>query len=165
MNMNKKKEGQEKRVRMAELSVGKAPDVLVTIGLGSCVGVAIYDRRNKIGGLVHIMLPENKKNAKKAKYADTGIPFLIEKMVKLGASKRRLTAKIAGGARMFNISDESSNMNIGERNIEAVHRILEQEKIELLGEDVGKNYGRSMRFFTGDGNVLITSHKKDDINL
>ena len=163
--MNEKSSGQEKRVRMAELSVGRAPDVLVTIGLGSCVGVAIYDSRNRIGGLVHIMLPENKKKAKKAKYADTGIPFMIEKMVELGAVRRRLTAKIAGGARMFNISDDSSNMNIGERNIEAVHRILKEENIKLLGEDVGENYGRSMRFFTEDGRVLITSHKKGDVNL
>ncbi|MFW5984751.1 MAG: chemotaxis protein CheD [Halanaerobiaceae bacterium] len=163
--MNVKKSGVEKRVRMAEMNVGDAPDVLITIGLGSCVGVAIYDYIKKIGGLVHIMLPENRKNSRPAKYADTGIPYLIEEMTSLGARRRNLKAKIAGGARMFNIADDNSSMNIGARNVEAVREVLHTEKIELQGEDVGKDYGRSMRFFTLDGRVVITSHQKEDVTL
>lgn len=163
--MRAREDGDEKKVKMAELSIGRSPDILVTIGLGSCIGVAIYDRRRKIGGLVHIMLPENKKNTRPAKYADTGIPHLIDNMIESGASRRNLAAKIVGGARMFEVAEENSSMNIGQRNIEAVRDILQQENITLKGEDVGENYGRSMRFFTENGEVLITSHQKDDIIL
>ncbi|HLV10774.1 MAG TPA: chemotaxis protein CheD, partial [Halanaerobiales bacterium] len=85
------------RVKMAEYSIGQAPDVLITIGLGSCVGVALYDKNSRIGGMIHIMLPENRKGLKPSKFADTGIPYLLDKMVEAGASRNNITAKIAGG--------------------------------------------------------------------
>ncbi|MDI3546598.1 MAG: chemotaxis protein CheD [Halanaerobiales bacterium] len=144
------------RVRMAEYSTGKSPDILVTVGLGSCIGVAIYDRLQKIGGLIHIMLPENKKGLKPAKYADTGIPLVIEKMEELGASRENMVAKMAGGAHMFN---GDFNLKVGERNIEAVRQALAKEKIKIIGEDVGENYGRTMEFYTEDGTVIIRSYK------
>ncbi|MFP4660980.1 MAG: chemotaxis protein CheD [Halanaerobiales bacterium] len=147
------------RVRMAEYSVARSPEVLITIGLGSCIGVALYDRTRKIGGLVHIMLPENRKGMKPAKYADTGIPFLIEKMVEAGAYRRNLKAKIAGGAHMFSSAGDL-NIQVGKRNIEAVYRILEELNIEIIGEDLGEDYGRTMEFYTEDGNVIIRSYKK-----
>lgn len=147
------------RVKMAELSVAKAPTTLITIGLGSCVGIAIYDKFNKVGGLVHIMLPSNKKGTKPAKFADTGIPLLIEKMIELGASKRNMVAKIAGGAHMFASDDKELNIRVGARNIEAVRSVLTEEGIKIVGEDVGKNYGRTMEFYTEDGRVLIRSYK------
>ncbi len=155
----------EKRVRMAELSVARSPAVLVTIGLGSCIGIAMYDSLHKIGGLVHIMLPVNRKNNKPAKYADTGINTLIEKMVSLGASSINLTAKIAGGAKMFEIAGQNDSMNIGKQNIAAVHKILSEKKIKLLAEDVGQNYGRTMRFFTDNGRVEIKSYQRGTIEL
>ena len=154
--------GQEFRVKMAEFAISTSPDVLITIGLGSCVGIAIYDPRKKIGGLVHIMLPENKKGLKPAKYADTGIPHIIEKMEELGARKSRMIAKIAGGAQMFSMSGKDSGLKVGARNIKKVKEVLKEENIEIIGEDVGKNYGRTMKFYTEDGRVLITSHRKDD---
>lgn len=147
---------------MAEYAISSSPDVLITIGLGSCVGIALYDKRTKIGGLVHIMLPQNKKNLKPAKYADTGIPYMIEKMEKQGAKKRRMVAKIAGGAQMFSMGGEDSGLKVGERNIIKVKDVLKEENIDIIGEDVGKNYGRTMKFYTDSGKVLITSHRKDD---
>lgn len=147
------------RVRMAEYYVGQSPDVLVTIGLGSCIGIALFDSIKKIGGLIHIMLPENKKGLKPAKYADTGIPFLIDKMIQAGAYRDNIKAKIAGGAHMFS-SDGDLNIRVGARNIEAVTDILKDNKIKILGKDVGENYGRTMEFYTEDGRVVIRSYKK-----
>ena len=139
------------RVRMAEYHIGRAPEQLITIGLGSCIGIALYDSLNKLGGLVHIMLPENKKGLCPAKYADSGIYLLIDEMLKAGASRRKLVAKIAGGAHMFS--------SAGELSIQ-VERVLQEEKIQLLAKDVGEDYGRTMEFYTEDGRVLIRSYKK-----
>ena len=152
----------EHRVKMAEFAISSAPDVLITIGLGSCVGIALYDKRSKIGGLLHIMLPTNKKDLKPAKYADTGIPHMIEEMEKKGAKKRRMVAKIAGGAQMFSMGGDNSGLKVGERNVIKVKDILKEKNIDIIGEDVGKNYGRTMKFYTEDGKVLITSHRQDD---
>ncbi|MFW5855870.1 MAG: chemotaxis protein CheD [Bacillota bacterium] len=152
----------EIRVKMAEYAIMASPGLLVTIGLGSCVGIALYDSRSKIGGLIHIMLPENKKKLKPAKYADTGIPLMISEMVKKGASKNRLIAKIAGGAQMFSMSGGDSSLNVGERNVNKVKEVLAGYNIKIAGEDVGKNYGRTMKFYTEDGKVLITSHHSED---
>lgn len=151
------------RVKMAEYHVGRSPDILVTIGLGSCVGIALYDDINKIGGLIHIMLPKSNggENIKPAKYADTGIPLLIEKMVEAGARRENMTAKLAGGAHMF-FSSGDMVIQIGKRNIEAVYRILEEYNIPIIGEDLGKDYGRTMEFYTEDGRVKIRSYKKGE---
>ena len=153
------------KVKMAEYGVVEAPDQLITIGLGSCVGITLYDKYKKIGGMVHIMLPENRKGLKPAKYADTGIPLLIEEMEKLGAKKNHLKAKIAGGAKMFSVTSKDSTLNVGQRNVIKVKEVLKDLGIRILGEDTGANYGRTMKFFTDDGRVLITSHKTDDKEL
>lgn len=147
------------RVRMAECSIGKSPDVLMTIGLGSCVGVALYDSVKKIGGLIHIMLPENKKKLKLTKYADTGIPYLLNKMEEIGSSRKDIVAKIAGGAHMF-ASAGDLNIQVGKRNIEAVCRSLKENNIDIIARDVGEDYGRTMEFYTKDGQVSIRSYKK-----
>jgi chemotaxis protein CheD len=150
------------KVRMAEYKIGRDTDILITVGLGSCVGVTLYDRFNKIGGLIHIMLSENKKGLNPAKYADTGIPLLLSKMEELGAKRSTIVAKIAGGAHMFSIAEENSSMRIGTRNINAVCEILKKEKIELVAMDVGENYGRTMEFYLEDGEVLVRSYKKGE---
>ena len=155
----------ETRVRMAEFYIGKTPEIITTVGLGSCVGITIYDPKTKIGGLIHIMLPENKKGMKKAKYADTGIPLMIKKMEEYGARRSKFIAKIAGGAHMFNIESENSSIKIGKRNIKKVKKILKENKIKIKGEDTGENYGRTMKFFTETGEVMISSYKKDTIYL
>jgi len=156
----------QKKVGMGQYSIGSSPETLKTTALGSCIGIAIYDSFNKIGGLIHIMLPKkNNNNSKVTKYADTGILFLINNMEKKGAQKNYMKATIAGGARMFDISTQNKKMQIGKRNIEAVKNILNNQQIEITGEDVGANYGRTMIFNLKNGEIVITSHQKKDKNF
>lgn len=152
-------------VKMADHAVGDENKVLATLGLGSCIGIALYDKFSKVGGLVHIMLPENPGGKKLVKYADTGIPFLIKEMEAAGAKKRRLSAKIVGGAGMFKSESGDSVMKIGERNIEAVRGVLKEEGVKLAGSDVGKDYGRSMYFYLDDGRVEVKSFSRDLITI
>ena len=152
-------------VKMADHAVGDENHVLATLGLGSCIGIALYDKYSKIGGLVHIMLPENPGGKKTVKYADTGIPFLIEELEELGAKKRRISAKIVGGAGMFKSESGDSVMKIGARNIEAVKETLQGESIKIIGSDVGKDYGRSMYFYVDDGRVEVKSFSRDLITI
>ena len=150
------------KVGMAELAVCKYPDALTTLGLGSCVGIALYDPVTKVSGLAHIMLPDStkiKNNQNIAKFADTGIEELIKQMIKIGASKTRLVAKIAGGAQMFAFKTSTSQANdmmqVGARNVEAVKAVLKKEGIRLLAEDTGLNYGRTIEFYSENGQLLI----------
>lgn len=150
------------KVGMADLAVCKYPDALTTLGLGSCVGIALYDPVTKISGLAHIMLPDStkiKNNQNIAKFADTGIDELIKQMIRIGASKTRLVAKIAGGAQMFAFKTSTSQTNdmmqVGARNVEAVKAVLKKEGIRLLAEDTGLNYGRTIEFYSENGQLLI----------
>ncbi|HHV72072.1 MAG TPA: chemotaxis protein CheD [Clostridia bacterium] len=146
------------RVGMADLGIAKCPDSLLTAGLGSCVGVCLYDSVAKVGGLAHIMLPDSNSARSKenpAKFADTAIPLTIEKMSKEGAVKKRIVAKIAGGAQMFSFSNGSDIMKIGERNINAVKRILKELGIALVAESTGGNYGRTIELKTDTGILTI----------
>lgn len=143
------------KVGMADLAVCKAPQKLMTAGLGSCVGVCVYDQKSKIGGLAHIMLPNSSQTKvvhNRAKYADTGILLLIEKMQELGAIKARMQAKIAGGAQMFGTS---TMMRIGERNADEVKKILLDQKIPVLANDTGGNFGRTIIFNPDNGELYI----------
>lgn len=146
------------KVGMADLEAAKAPDCLMTSGLGSCVGICLYDPIAKIGGLAHIMLPNSKqaKNAdNKAKFADTAIPVLLEKMLDMGAGRRRLVAKIAGGAQMFNFAGATDVMRIGDRNAEAVVERLKEERIPIIYQDTGGHSGRTIKLFLEDGKLSI----------
>ncbi|MDI6704695.1 MAG: chemotaxis protein CheD [Bacillota bacterium] len=146
------------KIGMADLSAARDPSVLITLGLGSCVGICLYDPINKIIGMAHVMLPSSadiKNNGNKAKFADTAINVLIEHMSDLGANRSRLTAKIAGGAQMFSFKSANDLMRIGERNVEAVKRELEKHSIPVIAEDVGGNYGRSIEFDSANGELRI----------
>ncbi len=148
------------KVGMADLNVCHAPDAITTLGLGSCVGVALYDKTSQIAGLVHVMLPDStqvRQNQNRAKFADTGIDYLIEMMVQKGANRRNLTAKIAGGAQMFAFSGNSDMLRVGERNVEAVKKKLNQLGIRLLAEDTGLNFGRTVEFYPENGDFVIKS--------
>lgn len=148
------------KVGMADLKVCHAPDAVTTLGLGSCVGVALYDKVTKVAGLVHVMLPDStqvRQNQNRAKFADTGIDFLIETMVADGANKSRLTAKIAGGAQMFAFSGNNDMLRVGERNVEAVKKKLGELGISILAEDTGLNFGRTVEFYPEDGSFVIKS--------
>lgn len=147
------------RVGMAEYKAAKSPATLITLGLGSCVGVVLYDRIKKIGGLAHIMLPDSNLSSQKdynpGKFADTAIDALIQDMLKLGINRNNIVSKIAGGAQMFKIKSENNIMQIGKRNVEAVKAKLNQLNIKLLAEDVEGNYGRTIEFFCETGELTI----------
>ncbi len=153
------------KVGMADLKVCKLPDSLITLGLGSCVGICLYDSITKVSGMAHIMLPDSKqmtRDKNPAKYADTGIDLLIHDMIQLGADRKRLKAKIAGGAQMFAFSAAADSLGrVGDRNIEAVKAKLASLRIPILAEDTGLNYGRTIQFFSEDGSLLIKSVGKE----
>lgn len=146
------------KVGMADLKIAKEPDILTTLGLGSCVGIALYDPITKIGGLAHIMLPDStqiKNNENKAKFADTALDVLLQEMQDVGARKNRLTAKIAGGAHMFEFKNMNDVMCIGARNVAAVLRVLEQRNIPVIAQDTGENYGRTIELNTQNGMLRV----------
>ena len=148
------------KVGMADLNVCKAPDALTTLGLGSCVGVCIYDNVSKIGGMAHVMLPDStqiRNNDNIAKFADTGIKETYDRIIKLGASKARLTAKIAGGAQMFAVGSKNDMLRVGDRNVAASKEMLKKLGIPLVAEDTGLNYGRTIVFYPENGNLVITA--------
>jgi chemotaxis protein CheD len=148
------------KVGMADLNICKAPDVITTLGLGSCIGLTLYDPVTKIGGMVHYMLPDSTKvrnNTNIAKFADTGIDELLRQVIAAGANRRRLVAKIAGGARMFEVSGLSSVGNIGQRNAEAAKAKLKELGIRLIAEDTGLNYGRTVELHCDTGDFYIKS--------
>lgn len=134
----------EIKVNISDYKVAESPDKLITLGLGSCVGVAIYDRNSKIGGLSHIMLPDSSvfnSNVKPGKFADLAIPKMVDEITK-GNMTGNLVAKIAGGASMFNIPDVNSS--IGDKNVSAVEKKLKELGIPVLASDTGGKIGRTM---------------------
>ncbi|MDM8533097.1 chemotaxis protein CheD [Clostridiaceae bacterium HSG29] len=146
------------KVGMADLKVTKYPNSLTTLGLGSCVGICLYDKKTKLIGMAHIMLPSSKQirnNKNKYKFADTALVLIIEEMKKKGTMPRNLVAKIAGGAKMFNFNSTSESMNVGQRNSEAVRELLELLKIELIADDCGGNFGRTIIFDSENGGLLV----------
>ncbi len=145
-------------VGMADVNLCKAPDSLTTIGLGSCIGIALYDPVKKIAGMVHIMLPNSKQikeSGNRAKFADTGITDLVTTMTRVGVDKNNIVAKIAGGAHMFNFATANDQLKVGQRNAEAVRQILRSLGIRILAEDCGGTYGRTIVLNANDGSLLI----------
>lgn len=138
------------KVGIAEFNVVKTPNHIRTSGLGSCVGLILFDKVNEIAGLAHIMLPDsslaNNGILNHAKYADTAIPQLINKLTEAGARTSTLQAKMAGGAQMFQFQTASDMMRIGPRNVEAIKEQLYLYNITLISEDVGGNSGRTIEF-------------------
>lgn len=152
------------KVGMADLKICVSPDCLTTLGLGSCVGIAIVDPATKIGGLAHVMLPDStaiRENSNIAKFADTGIEELVKQMIAKGAAKNRMVAKIAGGAQMFSFNNNSDLLRVGERNAEASKKKLEELGIPLLASDTGENYGRTVVFYPETGEFVIKSVGKE----
>ncbi|MGB8452121.1 MAG: chemotaxis protein CheD [Anaerocolumna sp.] len=148
------------KVGMADLNVCSSPDALTTLGLGSCVGIVLYDSYSKTAGMVHVMLPDStkiKNNENAAKFADTGIDALILKLTEIGANRNRLIAKIAGGAQMFAFNSNSDMLRIGERNTEASKLKLQTLGIHIMAEDTGLNYGRTIEFYPETGQLHIKS--------
>lgn len=151
------------RVGMADLNVCKAPNIITTLGLGSCVGLTFYDPVTKVGGMVHYMLPDSTQitnNSNIAKFADTGINELLKRVLASGADRRRLVAKIAGGAKMFKVTSASTIGNVGEKNALAAKKILAQLGIRLVAEDTGLDYGRTVELHCATGEFHIKAVKQ-----
>ncbi|HHV60373.1 MAG TPA: chemotaxis protein CheD [Clostridiaceae bacterium] len=146
------------RVGMADLKCVEYPGILTTLGLGSCVGIALFDTQRKVIGLAHIMLPSSSQARSienPAKFADTAIINLLEDMERNGARLRNIVAKLAGGAQMFAFSKLSSILNVGERNVASAKEKLNELNIPIISEDTGGNYGRTIEFYSNDGSLLI----------
>lgn len=147
------------KVGMADLNVTTGTGVLKTTGLGSCVGVTIYDPRAKVAGMAHVMLPSSdiakEGNLNIAKYADTAIPEMVKRMLELGAVNSRMVAKMAGGAQMFAFSTSNDTMRIGPRNVDSCKEQLKLFSIPVLAEDTGGNFGRTIEFHTDTGVLVL----------
>ncbi len=146
------------RVGMADLNIAKHPQNLTTIGLGSCVGVVLYDSKSRIGGMAHIMLPSSldvKNNSNKAKFADTAIVELLNIMMEAGAVKNNIVAKLAGGSQMFSFPNSIDIVKIGQRNVAAAKHIIKTLSIEIVAEDTGGNYGRTIELYTQTGILIV----------
>ena len=153
-------------VGISDLNIARSPDILVTYALGSCIGICLYDATAKIAGLSHIMLPSAAAAPNVAnqpmKFADTAVELLVRKMESAGARRVLLKAKIAGGAQMFSGLSISSIANIGLRNAQAVKMELMRQRIPILAEDTGKNYGRTLFLSAEDGSMTIKSATKGE---
>ena len=149
------------------MKLGRQEGTIITYALGSCIGIALYDPMIKLGALVHIMLPERvNSDANIFKYADTGVRETLRKLYAYGAVKHRMTAKIAGGAKMFDMKGKSSAMgNIGERNAQMVKRVLMQEGIRIVKEDTGANYARTMSIDLASGMVLVKTFGRPELRM
>ena len=145
-------------VGMADMNIAKDTGVLITLGLGSCVGIALYDPTAKVAGLIHAMLPDSKEiknNSNIAKFVDLATIKLTKDMIACGAQQSRIVAKIAGGAQMFAFGSTQQNMRIGDRNVEAAEHMLRRLGIRVLAKDVGKNFGRTVELHAQDGKFVI----------
>lgn len=154
------------RVKVADYAVRRGDHVIATIGLGSCVAIALYDREARVGGLAHILLPNksmSRDTANPAKFPETIVPLMLMEMRQLGsADNARISAKIVGGASMFGQLVSGTGINVGERNVTATRLVLAAASIPVVAEDTGLDYGRSVYFHTDDGRVEVRSLKKGD---
>lgn len=154
-------------VGIADMKMASKEGMLITYALGSCVGICLYDPQIKLAALIHIMLPLNMEAGRKSpmKYADTGIRETIKEMERRGGAKSRIVAKIAGGAKMFDMGMSGGVGNIGQRNGESVKAVLAREGIRLLKADVGGTWARTLLFDAASGQGCIRSYGRPEILL
>ena len=155
---------QKLTVGIADMKMLQGEGTLITYALGSCIGLCFHDPKLRLGALLHIMLPLNMEAGRThpLKYADTGIKETLKHMEAKGALRSRMTVKIAGGAKMFEVSGAGLG-NIGQRNIESVRTILKRENVRLVAENVGGTVARSLLFNVGTGQGCIRSYGLKDI--
>jgi chemotaxis protein CheD len=157
----------EIRVRVADYAVA-ATGTITTIGLGSCVAIALYDKTVRVGGLAHVLLPNetmSRDRSNPAKFPATVMPLILKEMSHMGARVERIQAKIAGGASMFGALLPSGGINIGERNVIAVREVLAGLKVPIVGEDTGSDYGRSVFLHLEDGRFEVRSLRRGSLVL
>jgi chemotaxis protein CheD len=151
------------RVKVADWAVGCGEGIITTIGLGSCVAIILYDAAVRVGGLAHVLLPDeslSRDRSNPAKFPQTAVPLLLAEMANLGAAAPRVRARITGGASMFANLLPAGGINVGERNIAAVRSALSDAGVPIVGEDTGSDHGRSVYFHLADGRVEIRSVRK-----
>ncbi len=147
-------------VRVADLKAGVRGDVLVTVGLGSCVAILLYDSAAEVGGLAHVLLPSpalTRSVDNPAKFPQTAIPRLLEEMAARGANARRVTARLAGGASMFASLSAPGTIQMGERNVVASRQVLHTHGVPIVAESVGGEYGRTVRLHVTGGRIDVSS--------
>jgi chemotaxis protein CheD len=145
-------------VKVADLNLVTGDGELVTLGLGSCVAICLHDPVAKVAGMAHVLLPNrslSRSTENPAKFPQSAIPLLIEKMVALGADKSRLTARLAGGASMFGNLSPSGAVQMGERNVVASRQVLQEQGVKIIAEATGGTTGRSIRLQANDGSLWI----------
>jgi chemotaxis protein CheD len=155
-------------VKVAQHAVGGRDDQLVTLGLGSCVAIMLHDRATLVGGMAHVLLPEPslaRDASNPSKFATSAVPLLIDEIRALGGSPARLEARLVGGASMFTSLMGPGSLNMGERNIRAAREALKKVGIPILAEEVGGDYGRSVRYWIGESRTVVTSVGRPDIVL
>ncbi len=155
------------KVGIGDMKLTRGSGEIITYALGSCIGLAFYDPNIKLAALLHIMLPErmNPKDQNVFKYADTGIKETVRKLMAFGMVKARTVVKIAGGAKMFEISGNPNFGNIGIRNADSCKKILRAEGLRLVAEDTGANYARTMSIDVGTGTVLVRTFGRPLLRL
>ncbi|PSQ47181.1 chemotaxis protein CheD [Halobacteriales archaeon SW_7_65_23] len=160
-------EAEPERVKMgiAEYEVTADDAELTTSGLGSCVGVTLYDTETGAAGLVHVMLPvaEEMDEGKAAKFADSGTQVLLDELRAIGANPATVEAKIAGGSDMLDFSEGGSG--IGDRNVEQVRATLAENDVPIVAEDVGGDHGRSLRLEAASGDLIVKSANREKRTL
>jgi chemotaxis protein CheD len=147
-------------VRVADLQVGGAGDLLMTVGLGSCIAIVLYDPGACVGGLAHVLLPSpalSRPDGNPAKSPHTAVPRLLELMARHGANPRRMTARLAGGASMFAALAPPGTIQMGERNVVASRQVINAHGIALVGEAVGGDFGRTVRLDVSEGTLEVRS--------
>ena len=155
----------ERYVRVAEWAVERQA-VIVTLGLGSCVAIMLHDAETGVGGMAHVLLPSHslaRDQSNPAKFPETAVPFLIQRMLAAGAGRHRLVAKLAGGASMFAQLMTPGTMQMGERNIVASRNALRDAAVPITAESVGGAQGRSVRFHLTDGRVEVRTVGADAV--
>jgi chemotaxis protein CheD len=155
------------RVRVADFAVASGDAVITTLGLGSCVAITVYDTRARVGGLAHILLPNesmSRDRANRAKFPATAVPLLLEQMRKRGALGPYI-GKLVGGASMFGALLPIGGVNMGQRNVEAARRALVDAGVTIAAQDTGGGYGRSVFFHVTDGRLIVKSLSQGDREL
>ncbi len=156
---------QEILVRVADLNIATGDQVLVTYGLGSCVAILLYEPQRRIAAMAHIMLPSlslARRGDMPGKTPHTAVPALVDAMVKLGADRRKINARLVGGASLFASLTPPGSIQMGERNVVSCREVLNQEAIPLVKEQVGGECGRSVWLYAGDGRAIIRSASQSE---
>lgn len=155
-------------VPIGEAVVARGETILETYGLGSCIALILYDPSTSIGGLAHVMLPEKRaksSNLHPYKYCNTAVPNLLSALIRKGAKKESIWAKLIGGSKMFSTLIPKEIMDVGFNNIKAARAELFNHNIPLIAEDTGGTYGRSIKFYLAEGKVKVSSYYKGIIHL